>query len=84
MHAQWKANLVAYMRAVANRNADQWIARATGGDIPIVEPDEDARFGEEAGAVKYVNRPVPSTANWCPTPPTTRNHWSTESPGKRT
>lgn len=47
MHAEWKANLLAYMRAVAIRGAHQWAT-----ETPRVQDDVGAHFGDESGVVK--------------------------------
>lgn len=52
IYTDWKAKLLAYIRAVANRDADRWIAWASESETPIVENDLDPYFREETGAVK--------------------------------
>lgn len=41
MYAEWKAKLLAHLRAMANRNVDQWLAWAGEQDMPNVEDDVD-------------------------------------------
>lgn len=43
---QWRAELLAYMRATVHKNADQWIACAGEQGQPIVQDDLGAAFGD--------------------------------------
>lgn len=52
MYAVWKARLLAYLRVVVDRKADQWIAWAGEQGQPIVEDDMSMTLKEEAGEVK--------------------------------
>lgn len=52
MKAEWKPKLWAYMRVVANRGPDQWIAWASERDTRTVEEGLDDHFEDAAGDVK--------------------------------
>lgn len=54
MYAEWKAKLLAYMRAAGNRNTDQCIAWAGEQDAPIVENDQNVVFGGVSGGVNEI------------------------------